>query len=55
MVAAVTAAFTALLGWFIQVFDTVTEAGVVEWVVFGIAVAVLSVGIKFFRRIVWGA
>lgn len=54
MIAALTAAFTALIGYFTDVFTLLTAPNVVPWITFGLGIAVLSVCIKFFRRIVWG-
>ena len=54
MIAALTAAFTALIDCFLAVFTMLTAENVVPWITFGLGIAVLSVCIKFFRRIVWG-
>ena len=54
MIAAMTAAFTALIGFFTETFTMLTSADVVPWVTFGMGIAVLSICIRFFRRIVWG-
>ena len=54
MISTMTAAFTALVSFFKSTFTMLTSADVVPWITFGIGIAVLSICIKFFRRIVWG-
>ena len=54
MLSTLTAAFTALIGFFTDTFTMLTSEAVVPWITFGLGVAVLSICVKFFRRIVWG-
>jgi len=54
MLSTLQAAFTALVNCFKAVFTMLTSQAVVPWITFGLGVAVLSICIKFFRRIVWG-
>jgi hypothetical protein len=54
MISALTAAFTALIGFFTDTFALLTDADIVPWITFGLGVAVLSICIKFFKDIVWG-
>jgi uncharacterized membrane protein (DUF485 family) len=54
MIAALTPAVQAIIGFFTDFFTTITTAPVVEWVIFGVAIMVISFVIGVFKRLVWG-
>jgi hypothetical protein len=54
MITAVSAAFEALIDFFSNIFTLMTSSVVVPWIVFGIAISVVGICIKFFKKIVWG-
>ena len=54
MLTAVAAAFTAILGYFTEVFELITSPAVVPWVSLGIGISLLGVCAKFVRKLIWG-
>jgi fatty acid desaturase len=54
MMAALTTAITAILGFFEDMFTMITSADVIPWVIIGVAVPLIGFCVGLFKRIVWG-
>lgn len=54
MLTTLTTYFTAIVTMFSEFFAVITTSPVVEWIMIGVAIAVISFVIGVFKRLVWG-
>jgi hypothetical protein len=51
----ITTLFNQVTTWFKSVFEMITSAEMLPWVLLGVGISLLGVLTKFARKLIWGA